>query len=261
MRSFFCLILIISLPFHVLLVFAEEGLGVKVTLSSASQRSVPPKSLLTSVFTIQNSGTIEDIYILEPHVPDGWSVISSLAPITLSANETKVVPLTVSIPSNALARFPYQLGLSVSSRTNHEISDTVAVKVNILPRARVKLIGPPTGKEASQGQAISYTFTVMNLGNGKDIFEISALSAHREKVGLSKNNIELEPGAREEITITTHIPLDVSPGTMHVITVRATSIVLEKGVFDEAIVYTPIQKAGKAKEMGLYKTLPSQDRR
>jgi len=240
------------------LVFAEQSLDVKLTLSSAPQRNIPPKSLLTSVFTIQNSGTIEDTYILEPHVPDGWSVISSLNPLTLSANETKVVPLTVSIPSDALARFPYQLGLSVSSSINREISDTVSVKVSILPRARVKLIGPSIGKEASQGHAASYTFTIMNLGNAKDIFEISALSAHREKLGLSKYDIELGPGAKEEIIVTTHVPLDVSPGTMHVITVRATSILLEKGVFDEAIVHTPIQKARSVKEAGLYKTLPSQ---
>ena len=203
-------------------------------LSSAQERTVSPKSLLTSVFTIENSGTIEDSYTFKPEIPHGWDVISSLNPLMLSANETKKFPFTVSVPSNALTGFPYQLSVSAVSKTDPNINDSAMVMINILPHARLRIVGPPAGKKGSPGQGISYTFRVMNLGNGKDRFKISASSAHKEKVDLLKEEIELEVGEQGEVVAAIHIPLDVSPETMHVLSVRATSMLLEEGVYDEA---------------------------
>jgi hypothetical protein len=162
------------------------------------------------------------------------------------------------VPSNALAQFPYQLSVSVVSQTDSKIRDKVTVTVNILPHSRLKIIGPPLGKKGNVGQSISYTFTVINMGNTKDKIRIFASSAHKEKVDLSKDEIDLDIGGQEEIVVTVHIPLDVSTGTSHVLTVRAMSILFKEGISDQTIVSTPIQEARGVKREGFYKTLPSQ---
>lgn len=257
MKWFFSLIFIAVLLFQIIPVFAEEELKVEVQLSSAPHRTVAPKSLLTSVFIVVNTGTNEDNYILEAEAPDGWQIISSLSPITLAPKENRIVPLTIFVPSTALTTYTYQLGLSATSQTDPQISDKAIVTVGVLPHARVKVIGPSIAVKASPGQSINYTFTIINLGNGKDTFEITASSAHGEKVGLSKKIIELGFGEQEQILATVHIPLDVSPGTRHCLTLRTTSILLEKGVFDQVIVYSSIRER-KPKREGLYKTLPSE---
>jgi len=237
---------------------AEEEIGVEVRLSSASERIVPPKSLLTSVFTITNSGIGEDTYDLKSIVPEGWHIISSLRPISLLPKQTKTLPLTVSVPITALADVPYEIGLSTASQLNPQISDSARVSVKILPHARIKLIGPAKDAKGRPGQGLSYSFSILNLGNGKDRFEITALSAHKEKVGLSMETVELGVGEQTEVIATIHIPLDVSTGTKHVLTLKVESLLLEQGVFDKNVVYTSILEKKGAKEQGVYKTLPSQ---
>ena len=257
MRCFFAFIFTILL-FQNIPVFAEKGLAVKVGLTSPAQRTAVPKSLLTSVFSIVNSGLEEDKYLLRASVPDRWQVISSLAPISLSPKETRLIPLTVFIPTTALATLTYQLSLVVASQTDPQIKEQAIVTVGVLPHARVRVISPSIGVKASPGQSITYAFRIINLGNSKDRFEITASSAHGEKIDLSKKTLELGVGEQGEITATIHIPLDVSPGTRHCLILKASSVLLEKKIFDQVIVYTPIRGVKPRKEEGLHKTLPSE---
>jgi len=257
LRCFFYFTLIVIQFLPVAAVFAQDNLRVKVTLSSAEERTTPPKSILTSVFTILNSGTDVDTYTFERIVPDGWQVISSLNPLTLLPQESKKIPLSISIPLNALTSHPYKIKLTASSGKDSNIKDSAEVTVTIFPHARVKVVGPPSGVVAYPGKSVRYAFTVVNLGNGGDRFKIAASSAHGEKVDLSHEVIDLQLGEQKEVTATVYIPLDVSSGTRHVLTFRAHSILLEEGIFDEVIVYTAIEK-GKVKKEGMYKTLPSQ---
>jgi len=240
---------------------AEKNEGVLVELFSAPERTVSAKGLLTSVFTVTNTGTKEDVYELKILVPPGWNVISSLAPITLSSGQSKTLTVTVFTPQTALTGVPYEISLSAISQKNPKIFSASSMKVNVLPRARIKVFGPQDkGQELNgiQGQDISYKFTVTNLGNGKDLIQINAVSAHGEKVDLSKEKLELAVGGQSEVIATIHVPLDVSPGTKHVLFFKASSALLEKGVFDEVKVYTSILERRPRKEEGMYKSLPSQ---
>lgn len=249
--------LIVILFFQITPIFAEEEFGVELKLSSASKRSVDAKGLLTSVFIIANSGSKEDSYILKPEIPDGWQIVSSLDPVALLPKETQAIPLTVSVPSMALAGYGYELSLSAISQQNTDLTGKATITVEVLPRAKVKIIRPQTETKVTPGQSVRFPFTILNLGNGRDSIKITATSAHGEKVDVSKEIIDIEVGGQAEITATIHVPLDVSAGTMHCLTLRAESFFLGKGVFDEAIVYSPITEKRPKAEEGLYKILPA----
>ncbi|MFH1854417.1 MAG: SdrD B-like domain-containing protein [Candidatus Omnitrophota bacterium] len=251
-------ILIFLFLFQVFPVYGEDELNVQVRLSSAHVKITPPKSLLSSVFVVTNTGQIEDIYVIEANVPDGWQIISSLNAVSLSPNESRSIPLTVSVPSNALTGYDYDLILSAHSQSDPKVRDQDRFSVSILPRARIRVIGPSAGEKAGPGQTVKYRFVIINLGNGKDIFEISASSAHGEKVEISDRSVELAVGEKKEVMAVIHIPMDVSSETMHVLTLRAASVLLERGVSDKVIIYTSIVSEGPREKKGIYKTLPAQ---
>jgi hypothetical protein len=255
LQWFFSLLLILF--FQISPVFAEENLGVEVLISSDPQRTVAPKSLFTSVFTIVNTGAKEDTYIIEVKVPETWQVISTIAPVSLLSKESRAIPVTIFVPSNALATGTYEVRFSAVSALDPSIRAEAIIAVNVLPHARIKVTAPSIEARLAPGQSMGYNFTVVNLGNGKDRLSITASSAHGEKVGLSHEIVELDVGEQIQITATIHIPLDVSPGTRHHLTVRASSILLETGIFDEAMLYTQITEK-RPKPEGLYKTLSSQ---
>jgi len=238
-------------------VFADEGQGVIAKLSSDQQKTISPKTFFTSIFTITNTGRKQDTYNLEIDTPPGWQVISSLPQVFLLPKEERSVPVTIFVPLTALAAVPYEIKFFAISDANTSIKSEAVVTVHVLPHARLKLTGPP-GHEArlGPGQSMNYNFTVVNLGNGKDSFQISALSAHGEKIDLSNDIIELEVGDQRDFQATIHVPLDVSPGTKHCLTVRASSISLERGVYSEVIIYTQITEK-RPKIEGAYKTLAS----
>lgn len=228
-----------------------------MSLLSAKERIVQPKSLLTSVFAVTNSGAKEDIYQLKAIVPEEWHIISSLPILSLQPGEIKHVPLTVSVPIIAMTDRSYQVGLIAVSEKDPEIKAQSAAIVKVLPHARLKIIAPEPRTKATPGQAIAYTFTILNLGNGKDIFKITAKSAHGEKVVVSIDNLELGIGEQGDVPVTIRIPLDVSGNTSHFLTLKAESTLLEKGVYEESNVHTPITAANVRQE-GLYKKLPAQ---
>ena len=233
--------LILVLFFQTTPVFADESQGVTVALSSDQQKIVSPKAFFTSIFTVTNTSKKQDTYNLEVDTPSGWQVISSLSQVSLLPKEEKSIPVTIFVPLTALAATPYEIKCSAISDSNPSIKSEAVVNVQVLPHARLKLTGPQ-GPESKlgPGQSMNYNFTIVNLGNGRDSFKITAISAHGEKVDLSNDTIELEVGEQKDIQATIHVPLDVSPGTKHCLTLRASSVSLETGVYNEVIVYTQI---------------------
>ena len=191
-------------------------------------------------------------------MPEGWQIISSLYPVTLSPGEARAIPLTLSVPFTALADRSYQIGLSATSQKDPQVKDSDECNIRVLPRAKVKVIAPSPKGKARAGQTITYDFTIMNFGNGMDRFEITATSAHGEKIELSSKIIELGIGESAEVKATIHIPPGASEGTRHVLTLKAASILLEEGVSDKAMVYTPLLGKKKVKEESVYNTLPSE---
>lgn len=254
MRWIFCLIL--GIFFNSACLYAEPDL-VNIQVSSSPKETVSPKSFFTSVFTVTNSQKKIDIYSIDAKIPIGWQVISSLSEIELQPGESKDIPVTVFVPVNALAGMPYEIEFNATSINLPSIVATAKIEVQVLTHARIKITGPGRGIKLGQGQSASYNFTITNLGNGKDKFSITAVSAHGDNVELSDNIIELNAGEQKQIIAKIHIPLEVSPGTKHVFTVKATSELLEPGISSEAVTYTQITDK-KPKIKGAYKTLSSQ---
>lgn len=255
---FFIVIFIGSFFYSPAPALADDFRAPKVALSSAQNRVTAPKSLLSCVFVVTNSSRKKDTFNLKAVVPDGWQVISSLSPVNLRPRESRMLPVTVSVPSSALANDGYEVSLIAFSAANPEFSTKASCSVTISARARFKIIPPQPEVTCYPGQNINYVFTVINLGNAKDNLEFSATSAHKEKVDLSLQSLELGIGEQGKVIATVHVPLGVSEGTKHVLTLRAGSGLLEKGVFEEVSVYTPISGKRIAKDEGFYRSLPSQ---
>ena len=142
MQWIFAVILTWSFFYAPALVLAENPRGPQVELSSPKNRVTAPKSLLSCVFVLTNSSRKKDIFNLKAVVPSGWQVISSLDSLKLSPRESRMVPVTVSVPSSALANDGYEVSLIAFSAAKPEFSTQASCSVTVSAHARLKVIAP-----------------------------------------------------------------------------------------------------------------------
>ncbi|MFC1546245.1 hypothetical protein ACFL4O_00815 [bacterium] len=236
-------------------VCAQSNKTSKLNLSSSEHRNVPPKSFLTTVFSITNTGAQTDTFDIKILSPNNWEILKLIKPAILAPGQKKNILFTISVPHNALTGTDYSGKITVTSRLN-KTREQINFTVGILPKARLRIIPPKPRTNVIPGAKIFYIFNITNLGNGNDTLYIEPSSIHGEKVTASIKTFDIKIGESKQITITVNVPKDTSPGTKHGLIFKAYSMKLDKDYSKKTIIYTPIIKKEIIKET-LYKTLPS----
>ena len=248
-------VLIFSLLLFTQSVFSDQvsNATYAVDLSTLSTpKATPPKGLATHVFLLANRGSVEDTYTLDLTCSAGWEVVADLAPITLAPGEEMPIFVTLSIPAIAAAG-EYHLVLRANSQGDPQVSAeaTALVSVTAVFAVRVEV---PTLEPARAGSDTTYRFTVINLGNTTDTFEVSVSALHKWEIVLSEEKITLGPGERAELTATLRAPEEVVKQTKDYLHFRAASRKAEasKHVLIE-VLPRPREEVGT-----IYKEVPGQ---
>ena len=200
-------------------------------------RLVSPRTLVTLSFAIKNTGAVKDTFFLAIDLPEGWSSISSLNPVTLKPGQRKKKLITVSVPPTALSNIPYPVKLTVTSKADATVYATATAELRIKDVLGLRLTPEPYPKIAWAGETVTYGFEIRNLGNSDDIFDIEARSSRNWKVKTSQERLKLGPYQKEVVHVLLKVPRDIRQEQLHVLSFRVFSVKAKeqgKDISDEA---------------------------
>lgn len=231
-------ILVISFAFIPEAYAATSSMAVRVTIeqivagvvSAPLGQSGNPGALLVYTFTIQNTGNAPDTFNLTAKSSERWpeNLPGGNTTGVLTAGEVQAINVELAIPSDEIVSTVDALTLTATSQTNRKISgeDSVLTTVNQIAGA---LVTAPRGKAGRAGQTITYSFTVENIGNGPDAFNLEAASSQGWLVNLPDGNTTgtLQPAKTKKsstkVKVEVAIPSDATSGTVDELTLMATS--------------------------------------
>lgn len=240
-KNFDFLTIFLFIGIYPSLALAQE-LKVEV-IAPSSAKTALPGDFVTCVFTVANEGNLEDSYKLKVKLPENWTMVGTVGPVTLSAGEEEKVFVTVAVSFTALAQ-KYEIKLTaISQAHNRTISDSAIAIIEVKEFAAAKVKSLSEAKKIKGGEEVSYSFLIINRGNRMDKFKISVYPTYsrwksRAKINLSEQLIELAPGERKEVLVTLVVPKD-APGGKEYLTLKATSL-KDESVSDEAAISTTI---------------------
>ena len=209
--------------------------GVEVT--APAPKLVSPRGFPSLVFVIKNTGNTEDTFDLSLHLPEGWSSITSVKPVTLKSGGHKKKLITISVPLTAQSDKIYPVKLTATSRTDHSVQATGTARISVKPVLGLRLTPQPYPKLAWAGETINYEFKIRNLGNGEDTLEVQAHSSRDWKLHLPKKEFVLGPYQDEVVKVALMVPKGIMQEQINLLSFRVFSVTAEKegkDISDEA---------------------------
>jgi SdrD B-like domain len=187
-------------------------------------RLVSPRALATLPFSIKNIGSVKDTFDLAVDLPEGWTSISSLNPVTLKPGQRKKKLITVSVPPTALSNISYSVKFIVTSKGDAMVATTASAELQVKGVLGLRLTPEPYPKIAWAGETVTYGFEIRNLGNGDDIFEIEAYSSLKWKIKTSQDRLELAPYKKGIVQVSLKVPRDIKQEQLHMFSFSVSSV-------------------------------------
>jgi hypothetical protein len=168
-----------------------------------------------------NSGEENDNIILScKFTKPGWSSFLYNNLLYVPANDYNFTNLTITAPPD------------IETNTTLIITATgtlgsASISVNFssskaLYEYDVELTKPSDGK-AKSGENITYIFTIKNVGDDVDSYNLSVSSQHGWNVWIEKKTLELAPNKEEDVKVRLTIPSNASVGVVDTLTLYLIS--------------------------------------
>ena len=200
--------------------------GVEVLILEKYQEN-ENGGMLTYIVVIANTGNVPDNYALENIDTLGWDLSLSESLLENVENgASEIVTLTVAIPADTMGCTLDNITVIATSQENENVSDSESclAHVKVLPGVDVGI--EPSWQENFFGENLTYTVTVINTGNARDNYILTAEDNAGWGLTLSDNLLnDLMPGENRIVTLT--VTILESPGYYKeddTITVTATSM-------------------------------------
>ncbi len=125
------------------------------------------------------------------------------------------------VPASAQNGATHTSSVMVTSQSDTTMTATAIITTYIVEPPGVALTPDRTNRRAA-GETVNYIHTITNTGAARDVFNISAVSAHGWPV-QAPQSVVLAAGERKSLIIALTIPMDVISDTVDVITLTASS--------------------------------------
>ena len=195
--------------------------GVSVSISPTSQ-SGANGATLTYTVTVSNTGNVSDTYSLTVADNAGWSENVSPTSLTVSQFSSGNVTLSVTVPDNAIGGTIDNVtvtatgtGVSGSGNCTAQVTINRGVNVSISPSSQGDL----------NGAVLTYTVTVVNLGNVTDTYDLTTSdNSGWNNIWLEDNTLRVGGFDNDNMTtLHVEIPDNAKPCTEDNIIVTAIS--------------------------------------
>ena len=147
---------------------------VRVSISPPSQDS-PLGATLSYTVTVTNLVIVsQDNYTLDVSDNENWALEIDNE-VTIPANSSDNVTLTVTIPENAAPCTKDNITVTATSQTDDNARDNASCRAHALSLSRgVEVLISPENQDNLPGVVLSYEVTVANTGNITDTYELEA---------------------------------------------------------------------------------------
>ncbi|HHN94518.1 MAG TPA: hypothetical protein ENK17_07100, partial [Anaerolineae bacterium] len=193
-----------------------------VALAPDRSGTSDPGQAVTYTHTLTNTGNGPDTFDLTQQAPSGWTVTVAPNPVTLGPRAAQTISVTVMPPADAISDTVGTVVVTATSQadgsTSAAVTDTTTV--SLVPGVA---LSASHGDSAVPGQAVTYTHTLTNTGNGPDTFDLTQQAPSGWTVQVVPNPVTLGPRAAQTISVTVTPPSDAISGTVGTVTITATS--------------------------------------
>ena len=195
--------------------------GVSVSISPSSQ-SGANGATLTYTVTVNNTGNVSDTYSLTATDSAGWSENVSPTSLTVSQFSSGTATLSVTIPSNAIGGTIDNITVTATG-TGVSGSDSCTAQVTINRGVKVSI--SPSSQGDLNGAVLTYTVTVVNLGNVTDTYDLTISdNSGWNNIWLEDNTLRVGGFDNDNMTtLHVEIPDNAKPCTEDNIIVTAIS--------------------------------------
>jgi len=198
--------------------------GVEVSILEKYQEN-ENGGMLTYTVIVANTGNVPDSYALENIDTLGWGLSLSKSLLENVGNgASEGVTLTVAIPENAWGCTLDNITVINTSLENENVWSSESCMAHVRVIAGVDVRIEPSRQGHFPGENLTYTVTVINIGNVQDNYDLRVSDTENWGPTISKYRIEnLNPAESENFSLTITIPENMTTLENDNITVTATS--------------------------------------
>ncbi|MBN1890919.1 MAG: right-handed parallel beta-helix repeat-containing protein, partial [Thermoflexales bacterium] len=195
--------------------------GIEISLGES--RQVRPGEFLTFTHMLTNTGSGADSFEIEVSSAGGWPVtFTPHSPIPIASGYTKTLLISVSVPMTAPAAYTETLTVKAASTTDPKVRDVDGDEMVVQFVAGLAL-APGQARTVDLGGLLSYTHVLTNLGNGTDVFAVTAASSRGWLTPeMQSTAVTLTHGQTATLVVTLTAPTG-SGGLVDTTVVTATS--------------------------------------
>jgi len=142
-----------------------------VEVIAPAGKTAHPGESVSYEFVVSNRGSTSDTYVLTVYSAHGWFVSDPWS-VSLPANTSERVPVTVTVPSSATVGTTDYLILAATSQTDSAVNDSNTTITTVI--GAIMSINKTDGVGlADVGSKLVYTITYENTGNSESKAEIT----------------------------------------------------------------------------------------
>jgi uncharacterized membrane protein len=193
--------------------------GVGLTPDVEPQTAAPGSAVSYSL-AITNTGSLSDTFTFSAS-GHAWDVVVPAA-VTLAAEASAAVQLTVTVPAEALAGATDALVLTATSAGDPAVSASTVITTTAAAVYGVELSTANLTQAGTPGSVITYTLTISNRGNISDTFAL--VLSDSQWLATAPDSLSLEAGAAAAVVVSVTIPTTASNGQSDSVTVTVTSL-------------------------------------
>ena len=203
----------------------EQDYDVQVTIPGSNSKDVNPGDTVVYNFTVKNKGNGEDtISLSQDGIPVAWSWALSDSSVSLPAEDTQSVSLTVTIPSDYENFGPLEVELIAQSDGDANAKDNSSkIIINVQKTYSVILTCNKLQKSGYPEDTLFYIITINNDGNAEDLIKISVdAGTYSSWASLNDTLFTIAANDHSTVNLTVEIP-DNQPAGNYAINITATS--------------------------------------
>jgi hypothetical protein len=169
-----------------------------VATARGTQSSTPGNSV-SSTFLLHNAAPAQAELTPRFSLPEGWTVVLGIAPFTLASGASDVWVVSLSVPARIVAG-KYVIGVALEqgpSGDGRVLRDSILVEIQERRAVELKIVSAPV--YVNSGEAYQVKFGVMNRGNSRALYRVTATSA-LNSARLDSSAVSLKPGETKVLT-------------------------------------------------------------
>ncbi|MDH3365495.1 MAG: hypothetical protein OEM29_05785 [Thermoplasmata archaeon] len=196
--------------------------GVEIE-SDYMSRSVGPGDNASFNITVENTGSYAAGFVISNStLPQGWDIYLGISgPLTVPAVNSTTFQIEVIVPDGTEPGQDY-LYVNATCVDRPSVSDSLTLMVDVQQVGAISVVSP-AGQVVEPTIQQAFTFSVTNVANSNETFEVEATDDYGWITSVSHTEVDLAPEETAEVVVYVTPSRYDPPGTMDTVTLSLAS--------------------------------------